>query len=272
MNARKASKSPARIRSNARPSSPPGRSSCSRIAFSTWWARSRQVGKPYSCATVSFSSRNDVPLTSINVRARSSYHATGRRPMRPTGGSGSRVSTQRLNSAQERCPCSDALTHCPSEGPKRSGARSPSAPSTRSAASRSRSRQARTSSFACLRYHSRSSRAGSSWCMTIPPSSLPGVRLTRAERGRLVGRAIRALEVGTSLPADRRRPRAPTAILRDDLRGRADHLREARHRLEQVLLRAELDVGLETGRAVRAGVEARERGGERAREQFRRDG
>src|SRR5205085_10644430 len=99
----------------------------------------------------------------------------------------------------------------------------------------------------------------------------PGVRLTRAERGRLVGRVFRALEVGTSLPADGRRPRAPGPILRDDLRGRAGHLREARHGLEQVLLRAELDVGLEARRAVRAGVEARERGGERAREQLGRD-
>src|SRR5688572_11883339 len=36
----------------------------------------------------------------------------------------------------------------------------------------------------------------------------PGVRFARAERGRLAVRVLRVFEVGTSLPADRRRPRA----------------------------------------------------------------
>src|SRR5213080_2245020 len=51
--------------------------------------------------------------------------------------------------------------------------------------------------------------------ITQPPSSLPGVRLTRAERGRLVGRAFRALEVGTSLP---RGPAAPSRAGADSTR------------------------------------------------------
>src|SRR5262249_48014813 len=52
----------------------------------------------------------------------------------------------------------------------------------------------------------------------------PGVRLTRAEEGRLLGRAPSKLEVGTSLPADRRRPRAPGSILSPDTLDASDDI------------------------------------------------
>ena len=52
-------------------------------------------------------------------------------------------------------------------------------------------------------------RAGSSWCMTNLLRQCPGVRLSRAgKRSSFTGRAVRALEVGMSLSADRQRPRS----------------------------------------------------------------
>src|SRR5205823_5397083 len=51
-------------------------------------------------------------------------------------------------------------------------------------------------------------RVGKGVMHTFLLRSAADVRSSRAERGRLSGRAIVLVEVGTSLPADRRRPRA----------------------------------------------------------------
>src|SRR5262249_50360185 len=66
--------------------------------------------------------------------------------------------------------------------------------------------------------------------------------------------------------------RAGLRASRDDLGRAADHPREARHRLEEILLRAELDVRLETRRPVRARVQPGDRRRKRGREQLRCSG